>query len=400
MLPNRFQRLCAFSIAIVPLVLLPTRFVSADTWTDKTGQYKVDAEYAGVEGASVVLRKSDGSTIKVPINRLSDASRAQAKKLYDAAKTPSTGSQPAAPANPSSTSRALIARKLKFNAPVAPAIPALPSFPENASLQETVDFVVAQFQAGHPEVFWHALPAEVRNKIDSQEIRTAMNKSQGNDQKATEEVIGVALKVVQILVTKKQFIMNSPMMAQVPPPMMPMIRQGYDPTVGTVFETVMLIDSLNRESEQRTITEILDERGPKLGAHIKGLLKMAPPGMVSSVMDGIQVEQQSSNSGIIRVPNQEGGLDETEMVVLGGRWVPKDMAVAWDASKDNLVEVMDSPEQMQGNPFSGQAASQMVIMANGILDPMLAANSQPEFNQAVMQVMNMAQMFMPAGLPQ
>ena len=400
MLPNRFLRRCAISFAIVPFALLPARFVSADTWTDKSGQYKVEAEYVGVEGASVVLRKSDGSTIKVPINRLSDASRAQAKKLYDAAKMPGVGSQPAAPADRAAASRTLIPRKLKFKAPTAPTIPPLPSFPENASLQETVDFVVAQLQAGHPEVFWHALPAELRNKLDSQEIRTAMNKSQATDQEATEEIVGVALKVVQVLVTKKQFIMNSPMMAQVPPPAMPMIRQGYDPAVGTVFETVMLIDSVNRESEQRTFTEIFDERGPKLGAHIKGLLKMAPPGMVSAVLDGIQVEQQSSTSGIIRVPNQEGGMDETEMVVLGGRWVPKDMAQAWDASKDNLIEIMDSPEHMEANPFSGQAASQMAIMANGILDPMLAANSQAEFNQAVMQVMNMAQMFMPGGLPQ
>ena len=31
--------------------------IQAETWTDRTGQYNIEAEYVGVEGANVVLRK-------------------------------------------------------------------------------------------------------------------------------------------------------------------------------------------------------------------------------------------------------------------------------------------------------------------------------------------------------
>ena len=60
---------------------------SGETWTDQSGNYQVEAEYVRVEGKSVVLRKIDGSTVKVPIDRLSAESRAQAKRLYEMSKS-------------------------------------------------------------------------------------------------------------------------------------------------------------------------------------------------------------------------------------------------------------------------------------------------------------------------
>ena len=69
-------------------------------------------------------------------------------------------------------------------------------------------------------------------------------------------MVGVVLKAVEVLVTKKQFVMNSPIMAQVPPPAMPMIQQGYDPAVGAIFELAMTLASATEEMEQMTITEI------------------------------------------------------------------------------------------------------------------------------------------------
>ncbi len=46
----------------------------------------MEAEYAGVEGKNVVLRRSDGKTVQVPIANLSEESRAQAKAHYQKSK--------------------------------------------------------------------------------------------------------------------------------------------------------------------------------------------------------------------------------------------------------------------------------------------------------------------------
>jgi hypothetical protein len=41
------------------------------TWTDSTGKFKIEASFAGKEGESVLLTKTDGKTIKLPLAKLS-----------------------------------------------------------------------------------------------------------------------------------------------------------------------------------------------------------------------------------------------------------------------------------------------------------------------------------------
>jgi hypothetical protein len=48
---------------------------TARKWTDVTGQYHVEAELAGVIAGTVQLKTSDGRTIKVPIEKLSETDR-------------------------------------------------------------------------------------------------------------------------------------------------------------------------------------------------------------------------------------------------------------------------------------------------------------------------------------
>ena len=41
------------------------------TWTDATGQFKVDAELVELQGNTVVLKKADGASVRIPLDRLS-----------------------------------------------------------------------------------------------------------------------------------------------------------------------------------------------------------------------------------------------------------------------------------------------------------------------------------------
>jgi hypothetical protein len=45
--------------------------VAVRTWTDSTGKFKIEATFAGKEGDSVLLTKTDGKTIKLPLAKLS-----------------------------------------------------------------------------------------------------------------------------------------------------------------------------------------------------------------------------------------------------------------------------------------------------------------------------------------
>ena len=86
------------------------------------------------------------------------------------------------------------------------------------------------------------------------------------------------------------------------------------------------------------------------------------------------------------------------MVKLMGRWVPKNFADGWALSKDRLKVVLSAPEKDADTIQKNQImAGTMATMASGVLDPMLAAGSQQEFDTAVMQVLAVMQMMASGG---
>ena len=45
------------------------------TWTDKTGKFRIEAEFVAEDDGVVTLRKEDGDEIEVPLEKLSAADR-------------------------------------------------------------------------------------------------------------------------------------------------------------------------------------------------------------------------------------------------------------------------------------------------------------------------------------
>jgi hypothetical protein len=301
----------------------------AETWSDKSGSQKIEAEYVGVEGRNVVLRKPDGKIARVRIDKLSDESRAQAKRLYEKEKSGAASS--AAPAPPAASSAP--SSQPKFTPPSPPTTPPMAAFPENASLQDTVNFLRSQLMAGHPEIVWYALPQDMRETLDSAEFRDSLTPMFDDQAQNRESMEKVAMKLVEVLVTKKQFALNSPLMKQFPPPM---IEPAYDPAVGLIYEMSRLLFGTDSLSD-KTITELVDYHGPRIGAHFATLAKATPPGMIDGVLDRAAVEQSGDDTGTISVPNNQGGTDTTEMVRYMGRWIPRDLAEKWSANKSDFT---------------------------------------------------------------
>jgi hypothetical protein len=385
----------SFMFAGIASGLLFADIAWAENWSDKTGKFQIEAEYVGVQGRNVLLRKPDGNSLTVPIDQLSPESRVQAKRLYELAKSSGSSSPPAAPPAPAPATAtappASPAPALNFTAPTPPTIAPMAAFPENASLQETVDFIKAQVLAGHPEVFWYALPDEVRTTLDDDEFRDTLAQQLEEQSAMQDSMKQVALKLVEVLITKKEFLFNSPMTAQIPPPLLPTVQQAYDPAVGLIYEATMMFTGADTVAKM-TISEYINHHGPRLGGHLQTLAKFVPPGLIDSYLDKIVVEQTGDSSGTITVPDQKAGTKTTEMAKYAGRWMPKDFAAHWEANGDTLARDLAAasaaakPKDPEAVQKANMMAGMMVGMADGALQPMLDANTQPEFDQALMQV--------------
>ena len=68
-----------FSISTLIFLVVGTGIAAAPPatrrWTDHTGEFSTDAELVEVKQDNVALRKASGSTVTVPLARLSDADR-------------------------------------------------------------------------------------------------------------------------------------------------------------------------------------------------------------------------------------------------------------------------------------------------------------------------------------
>jgi len=380
-------------------VLAWTIPAGAETWTDITGKFQVDAEYQGVVGTDVVLRKSDGSTINVPISRLSPASRAQAKAFYDQEQS-SSGGPPREPQGSVVPQPAEAPNELKLSVPPPQpvAVQPLPPFPENASLQETIEFVFTQFTAGHPEVFWQALPDEMRQSIDHDRTRALAGELLKKQSLVSEQSDQLIRKALEVLISKREFVLNSQMMSQVPPPLVETIKQAYDPAMGLVYEVIRFSDAL-KNLEQRTIHDLLTLHGPLIGGHLNQLLKLAPEDQVTEFRQSLVIQETDQDQGMVTSTSPSGEQSETLFVRYQGRWIPQDFADAWLSSKDDLEGKLRAgmAEVSEASAQTEMMMAMFVGLAGSMLQPLANASTQQEFDQAIGQVMQMAGGLTPGG---
>lgn len=91
----------------------------ARTWSDRSGEFEVEAELVVSKGGIVRLRKTDGKVISVPLRRLSDADQ---EFLREQAKQASEKTSAATPAGPNVPFHAVITihgQTQEFNDPMS-----------------------------------------------------------------------------------------------------------------------------------------------------------------------------------------------------------------------------------------------------------------------------------------
>ena len=386
---NRHPRSMPYVAVLIAAGFFVTFPALAETWSDNTGKFQIEAEFIELKGMSVMLHKADGSTITVPLNRLSAESRALAEKLDKAVATehPSDSTQPSAVAPIPGQNPISAGAEPTLKTPVAPFVEPMPAFPDKASLQETFEFCRSQFLAGHPEVLWHALPAEMREMFDRQDLRNAIVAPLKAQEPAINASQDLLKQIAAILIKQKQFILDSEMFTNMAPPeTLPMVGQGYDPAVGLSYELGMLLLSMNT-LESQTVTELLNERGPRLGGHLKGILSLVPPEMIEATLSRTEIEQHDEKTGVMRLQSEEGTTQTIEMVHYVDRWVPKNLADNWLANKQGIeAEIKSNIKSLPETPAAKEAIASVaegITFVKTAIAPLSDATTQQEFDQAL-----------------
>jgi hypothetical protein len=338
---------------------------AAEVWKDSSGQFQVEAEFLGIRGADLYLKKPNGTTIKVPLARLSAESQQLARQLA---------------------------------MPAAPAAPAAADTPDAAARA-----LQASMEAGDLRAVWDALPSSYQRDVNDLVHTFAANM----DADLWRSGTGLVRKAIQVLKEKKEFILQQPALAASPVDTTAMI-ENWDPIVG-VLETIAASDLADLEKlKTLDVGVFLDGTGKKIAEQLAALAKAADDqklsltefpgvpvdamplaGIGSAKFSTVKIEGDTATLGI----ENDGTMQEEEVVRVDGKWLPKKMVDQWSEQMQSAKTALTTqmPENLKKNKMAIVVPMQVIL---GVLDQLLATKTQAEFDQVIQQVM---QTFAPQG---
>ena len=350
----------------VAVVLASVAAPAAETWTDSSGNFRIEAEFLGIRAADVYLKRLDGATIRVPLERLSAESRELARRL----------AMPEAP----------------------PATAADDGGPDAA-----VSALQAELEAGNLRALWDALPGDYQRDVHDLVHTFAASM----DADLWKVGTGIFQRLVRLLKEKKEFLLEQPMLAQGPVDA-DMMGENWDSFVG-VLDAIGTSDLVDLQKlKTLDVGEFLDGTGRKIAEQMAVLTKAADDkklsltefpaipvpavplaGLANAKLSTVRVE---GDTAILRIESEDD-TEDVEVVRVNGKWLPKEMVDGWSEQMESARAALAAmPETLKKNKLQILLPMQAVQHA---LDQLLAAETQAEFDKVIQEII---QLFLPAGM--
>ena len=364
------QMICTSLMLATAIFAFPSGpLPAAEIWTDAGGTHQVEAEFLGLRGTDVYLKNANDVTLKVPMSALSAASQQLARQLAAA-------QRPAPPAGASDTPDAAASALLK------------------------------EIEAGNLGAVWDALPASYQSDVNDVVHTFAENM----DAEMWNTGAAIGQKAARVLKEKKDFVITSLTANADIPVDQATIASNWDPVVDVL---VTLFNSEIADLQKlKTIDvgQFLNGTGRSIASQLAALAKAAEEqGLSPDQFPGVQVDempipnlskikvttlQQDGDTATIRVDDGEK-VEDHQAVRVDGKWLPKEMVDQWpDAmAQAKLALTTKMPETLQQGKF---LILPMMKQVEGVIDRLLAAETQEAFDQIIAEAM---QQVMPQMMP-
>ncbi|ELP32064.1 SHD1 domain-containing protein [Rhodopirellula baltica] len=342
----------------------------AETWTDKSGRFQVEAEFFAydLKDSELVLKKPDGTLVRVPIAKLSEESRSLAKRLW-LADTPE---------------------------PVSSWDGTSISLGENPTIEQTLKALTEFSKTVEPGGAWELMPASFRR--DANEVVSLFATSV--DDQTWNDAVGVIEKLHRLLDEKSEFIINSgfqqnpeqkPAIASVLKSVTPLIREVLDSDL--CDQAAMKGFDGNR---------FFQSQYPQLKRRVLEVMRVAEE-------TGTPQFRQYNQKFFYTVISVEGdtatvkmsGLKEDKEQTfrrIDDRWLPADLIDEWPAQTAKVRAILESLQTPEGKQSIAKVR-QLIAMASAMLDPLLNSNTQAEFDKASSSLVAMVPMVMASIKP-
>ena len=244
-----------------------------------------------------------------------------------------------------------------------------------------------------PEAAWNFLPASYQTDVNGLVADFAGKM----DAEIWAKGASVVQKLVNVLKTKKDFILSNqmvkanPAMAMAGPDAAKKLAENWDGILE--FLNIVATSELADLEKMKTLDvgAFIAGTGGKLMNQAAALSAMVPDDPYNTKVKKLgetKVTVLSSDATTAKVKVEVPGEDaeETDMVLVEGKWLPKEIADEWQEkiaeAKKGIAEI--KPEDMAKQKPQVMA---MLTMVEGTLDQLAAAKTQQEFDATAQQAM-------------
>ena len=366
-------------LLVAALVFSPPATIRllAENWTDNTGNFKLEAEFVALQGDKVVLKKPNGATVEVPLRRLNAAGQELAKRL---AAKPATSTP-----TPPPTSRQIAPATNASSGSQAP----------DAYLRE----LIAASESGDYQKLWNALPAGYQKDVHDVIHHFAENM----DPALWKQGADLLKKAARVLKDKRQFILGHPVVATKPEvgKALPPMSDALDALVNSELTDLQKLKTFDFLKFASGDGKKIAEKMKVASEAAKDLQKLVPPGGPNAAGNPfadfsgakasdvkIVVVKHEGDSAILKfeVKGKATPEGEKEWQRVDGKWLPKEVTDKW---QNNIADAKQwiSGEMKQKVQESKVQVGFFLAPINMTLDQLLAAQSQQQFDQVIMNLM-------------
>lgn len=247
----------------------------------------------------------------------------------------------------------------------------------------TVTAVAKAFSEGKFEVLWQALPESYQGKVKHilEEV------AEHTDAEVYNKVMAVVGKFIKVLNDKQEFILNTDAVKA----QLAESKTTKEEAKESISAIAGLLDDLQKDIKTKDDLEKLniEKYLANIGARVKAIepvvAKNTPVklGEEMAKLNKIKVvaKDVTTDTATVEITDADGKTSPMKMTRVEGRWIPSDMAEKFPKQLDDLGEQLHKSAEL--SPQQKTMVLGGAGMAEVVLDQMLKATTQAEFNKAL-----------------
>lgn len=255
-----------------------------------------------------------------------------------------------------------------------------------------VKAMISKATAGDATVAWTILPA--KHQAD---VKAVVQEAAGKiDPEVWNKAFATVGKLNQLLKTKKDFFLGSSLTQGMKPEEKEELARNWQKIVDIV-DALANSDIKTHDGLKATDPgKFLETTGTKVLTGIVTFIDQSDPEKAADwkMMKGAKVSliKQEGDTASVKIEAEGSAPKELPLKRIDGKWVPTELLDSWDGGlagvKSSLAAGAMTPDQ------KAQALGGLAI-ADGVLDKLLAAKDQKEFDAEFAPIVSMIPMMLP-----